>query len=137
MAGFGDPAPGFVVALMGALDHKICRRRGAGAAARWRQVETNRGRARLLRQGPRRGLIAGPPATSEGAARLPNPKLLARPASEASRALSQVRPACQQCWRRRTHFVVLPRLLISLRASALANAGADTGNQLGRNAMLA
>ena len=34
----------------------ICRRRGAGAPARRRQAQADRGRARLLRQGPRRRL---------------------------------------------------------------------------------
>ena len=54
----------FLVAVMGALGLPVFRRRGAGAPPRRRQAQTDRGRARLLRQGTRRGLIAAtaPPA---------------------------------------------------------------------------
>ncbi len=50
------PSTRFLVAGVGALDLQIRRRRGAGAPARRRQAETDRGRPRLLRQGSRRGL---------------------------------------------------------------------------------
>ena len=52
--------PDSVVAVMGALDREIFGRRGAGATARRRQTEADRGRTRLLCQGARRGLTREP-----------------------------------------------------------------------------
>ncbi len=48
----------FLVAGVGALGLAIRRRRSAGAPPRRRQAQADRGRARLLRQSARRGLIA-------------------------------------------------------------------------------